>query len=103
MKMACEECRELADVALASPADLVSVLQVVAQECDRGVLRPLRAGELTLREHEALDSVYAADVLPSAVDYRFECRLCGDRFHLTADPAQGTGQWLREPREGLPK
>ena len=95
--MPCEECRELAAQPIASPQELLNVLQVAAQEVDRGVLRPLPAADLSLREREALESIYAADVMPGTVDYRFECRLCGDRFRLTARTSDGVGAWSREP------
>ena len=95
--MACEECAALATHAFRSAEDLVHAVQTAAAEMDRGVLRRADAAARTLREHEALESAYAARMLPGRLDYRFECTLCGDRFRLEGDPQAGTGSWTREP------
>ena len=100
--MACPECAALVPNVFRSADDLVHAVQVAAQECDRGVLRRLAAPQRSVHEQEALDSMYAARALPAALDYRFECTLCGERFRLEADPAHGTGRWTRETPGGEP-
>ncbi|HEY4999692.1 MAG TPA: hypothetical protein VII36_11135 [Usitatibacter sp.] len=96
--MSCEECRELQTHEFRSPADLLHAVQVAAVEVDRGVLARLRVEKLTLPEHEALESIFETHALPATVRYRFECTVCGDRFELFADTAEGTGGWTREER-----
>ncbi len=94
--MACEECRNLQTHEFGSSSDLLHALQVAASEVDRGALRRVHVGELTTYEREALQSSLASEALPGTVHYRFECTVCGDRFELCADVAQGTGSWTRQ-------
>lgn len=94
--MACEECRDLQTHEFGSSSDLLHALQVAAAEVDRGALRRLQAEVLTPYEREALQSSLASEALPGTVQYRFVCTVCGDRFELCADVAQGTGSWTRQ-------
>ncbi len=98
--MACEECRDLETHEFRSPDDLLHALRVAAAEVDRGALRHLRAGDLTLPEQEAMSSILDAHVLPDTVEYRFQCAVCGDRFTLHADTTHGGGGWTRSPGPG---
>lgn len=101
--MPCEECRELNTHSFRTPDDLIHALRLAAEEVDRGVLARMDARERRheLREpgsaeDEALSSALASGAMPGAVTYRFRCALCGDRFTLEADTAQGSGAWTRE-------
>ena len=93
--MPCDECRELHTHRFGSRTDLVNALQVAAGEIDRGVLEPLPAGDRTHPEEVAIRSALQAGALPDVVLYRFRCTICGDRFELSADTAQGNGEWRR--------
>lgn len=93
--MACDECSELNTHRFRSQEDLINALQVAAAEMDRGVLRQLQERGARPAEEEALQSAFAAGALPGLVTYRFLCALCGDRFRLTADTADGSGAWTR--------
>jgi hypothetical protein len=93
--LTCEECRDLQTHEFRSPADLLHAVQVAAAETDRGVLRRIRAAELTSAEQEAVDSAFASDALPDTARYRFECTVCGDRFDLVGDTRTGAGGWTR--------
>lgn len=97
--MACEECRDLQTHVFRTGDDLVHAVQVAAAEVDRGVLRRIRAEALTARQREALDSAFASSTLPNSIRYWFECTLCGDRFELVGDPAEGSGAWTRAEPE----
>lgn len=97
--MACDECRELHTHLFRSPDDLVYALRLASAEVERGVLTPLDMKDpedLGDSGHEAMRSIREANVLPDLVRYRFRCVVCGDRFELAADPADGTGSWTRE-------
>src|SRR3954467_4234043 len=95
--MACDECRDLTTHAFRTPDDLIHALRVAAEEMSRGVLSRI-GGETDLRtaEREALDSALESGALPGTLRYRFRCDVCGDRFSLEGDTAQGTGAWTRE-------
>ena len=94
--MACDECRELSTHTFRSPADLLHALQVAAAEVDRSALRRMNVEDLDIPEQQALDSILAANVLPDAVLFHFQCTVCGDRFKLFADTYHGSGGWTRE-------
>ncbi len=94
--MACNECRELNTHTFRSADDLLHALQVAAAEADRGVLRRTDVTDRGVAEREALDSIAAANALPDALRYLFECTLCGERFELVADARRGSGAWTRQ-------
>lgn len=96
--MTCEECRELQTHEFRSPDDLLHALQVAAAEVDRGVLSRVHLTDLSVSEHEALESAFAANAMPDTVRYRFKCAVCGDHFELFADTARGSGGWTRQER-----
>ena len=98
--MACDECRDLGTHEFRSTEDLVHALRTASAEVERGVLAPLREKDLAAHEEEALYSALDADAVPGVVRYRFECRVCGDRFELWADTGNGGGGWTRESKEG---
>jgi hypothetical protein len=93
--MPCDECRDLATHAFRSADDMVHAVQTAAAETERGVLRRVHIKEFTLREREAIESAGYAGEVPGRISYAFECTVCGDRFALDADTAQGTGTWRR--------
>jgi hypothetical protein len=97
-RVACEECRDLTTHTFRTTEDLTHALRTAAAEVDRGVLAPLREKDLAAHEQEALYSALAADAVPDVVRYRFECRVCGDRFELWADTGDGGGGWRREEK-----
>ena len=92
----CDECAELHTHQFRSPDDLLHAIRLAAIEVDRGVLSRVLAEELSGPEHEALESAFATNALPGVVRYRFKCTVCGDRFELIADTANGAGGWTRE-------
>jgi hypothetical protein len=92
----CVECAELRTHEFRSSDDLLHALQLAALEVDRGVLSRVLVEDLSGPEQEALDSAFATRAIPGALRYRFKCAVCGDRFELIADTAQGTGGWTRE-------
>lgn len=94
--MPCDECAELHTHQFRSPDDLLHAIRLAAIEVDRGVLSRILSEELSGPEHEALESAFATHALPGVVRYRFKCTVCGDRFELTADTANGAGGWTRE-------
>ena len=102
MSPRCEECGDLQTHEFRSPADLLHAVQVAAAEVDRGALCRVHAGDLTLREREALESAFATSAFPDMVRYRFKCTVCGDHFELFADTRNGTGGWTREARPDSP-
>ena len=99
--MACDECRDLTTHAFRTPDDLIHALRVAAEEMSRGVLSRvgLEAAPGTA-EREALDSALASGALPGKLRYRFRCEVCGDRFSLEGDTAEGSGAWTREGAAG---
>jgi hypothetical protein len=95
--MACDECRALNTHDFRSVDDMVHAVQTAAAEVDRGVLKRIGpARELRAHEQAAVDSAYDSGNVPGTIRYRFECRVCGDRFELLADTQRGTGGWRRE-------
>ena len=96
--MTCEECRDLQSHQFRSPTDFVHAFQVAAAEMERGVLRRVTGEERTVAEQAAVYSALAADALPQAMRYRFECTQCGDRFELWGNTGTGEGGWTREER-----
>ena len=94
--MPCDECAELQTHQFRSPDDLLHAIRLAAIEVDRGALSRILAEELSGPEHEALESAFASNALPGVVRYRFKCTVCGDRFELIADTANGAGGWTRE-------
>ena len=99
--MACDECRELNTHDFRSSADLLHALQVTAAEVDRGALRRLNIADRDVPEQQAFDSFLAANALPDAIKYQFQCVVCGDRFALVADTHDGVGGWTREVENGV--
>lgn len=101
--MACDECRDLNTHQFRSHDDLVHAVQVAAGETERGVLRRIQAESLSEAEREALHSAHEASELPGSIRYRFECTVCGDRFELAGNIAQGSGGWTREVESAASK
>jgi hypothetical protein len=92
----CDECGELHTHQFRSLDDLLHAIRLATLEVDRGVLSRILVEKLSGAEHEALESAFASNALPGVVRYRFKCTVCGDRFELVADTADGSGGWTRE-------
>ena len=95
----CDECGSLVTHVFRTGDDLVHAVQVAAAEVDRGVLRRIRAEDLSNRQREAIESAFASGELPANIRYAFQCTVCGDRFELVGDTAAGSGAWTRAEPE----
>jgi hypothetical protein len=101
--MACEKCEELCvRFAIRTPHDLQTAIKIVNESVFDGAIVEIKS-ETTLSMVPFCGAVAGLD-WGDVVDYRFECKTCGERFSLHAETYHGSGgYWEPEKSESVRK
>jgi len=91
--MSCTPCSELRLVwPIRSPGELLKAVNIVRQNVDDGTIREVARGS-----GPGFDDLSPDGLWEDHLNYKFQCRWCGETFSLIAETYHGGGgEWRAE-------